>query len=270
MNKLKAFFTNTLVINLIVICIVGVLGLIGVNMYLKSFTLNGQSITVPDFTGMNMEEVIATCKNKELAYQIEDTLFLSNMPKSTIVDQQPTPNSKVKKERTIYLTLNADVAPMVEVINLTDKPLRQAKVILKNEGFVVNEDYEYVANPALNWVQGIKLNGKEIAWGDKIPKGSKLTLVLGNGLEKGESNLPDLRGRTLDEVRVLLRLRGLTFGEAYFEDDSDNDSTTAVVYKQKPAHAENKQINPNEPIYMHFTSPEVYESFYKNDSTSVE
>ena len=48
------------------------------NIYLPSFTQHGETITVPDLTGMKTEELDSFLEKHGLRYQITDSLFKSS------------------------------------------------------------------------------------------------------------------------------------------------------------------------------------------------
>ena len=56
------------------------------------------------------------------------------MPPGTVVEQSPRPNTKVKTNRTVYLTVTAFTSKMVVLPRLTDMSERQARSALEGIG----------------------------------------------------------------------------------------------------------------------------------------
>ena len=76
-------------------------------------------------------------------YEITDTVFRDGLPLLSIVDQIPDSDFEVKSGRKIYLVLNADQVPDVEMPDLAGKTsFTQAERILKNRGILVGRKIE--------------------------------------------------------------------------------------------------------------------------------
>ena len=56
-----------------------------------------------------------------------------------VVEQTPSAGEKVKKNRTIFFTINAYAAEQVQMPNLVDYSLRNAKVILESYGLELGD-----------------------------------------------------------------------------------------------------------------------------------
>lgn len=246
MHRIKAFFRNSLVINMIIIALLSLLIIWGLSIYLHKITCNGCQITVPDFTGMGKLEAEEMCEKRELEFEVRKVGYSEEYPKNSIIDQLPVGESKVKKGRTIYFTINSASTPLVEVMDVSGNMARQAERILKNAGFEIDEEYEYVPDPGQNWVLNVKMNGEELKWGDEIPKGSKLVLVVGNGMGDGsELRAPKYIGMPYEFIHQRFRLDKRVMGRI---DSSalDQPISGSVVSKQHPPVGE--IIKPSEPI----------------------
>jgi beta-lactam-binding protein with PASTA domain len=96
----------------------------------KFISLHGQEYELPDFTGMDAEQ-IKMFKNKENVYNyrlvINDSVFVPDKKGGIILSQDPAARSKVKKGRKVYLSIVALSMPNVEMPNLVDLSLRQAE-----------------------------------------------------------------------------------------------------------------------------------------------
>ncbi|COV98023.1 Uncharacterised protein [Mycobacterium tuberculosis] len=66
-----------------------------------------------------------------------------------------------------------------------------------------------------------------------VPKGSKISLILGNGRGDDEVEIPVLIGLNLTEAKFALAGKGLALGSVSFADNS-NDTLGSVVVKQNP------------------------------------
>ena len=102
MKLFKSLAINILLI-LLVLYILSWLGA----LVLSAYTRHGESLTLPNLKGLNFEEVEKILEQKKLRYIITDTAFIDDMPKGSVVEQNPAPNTKVKEGRFIYITINS-------------------------------------------------------------------------------------------------------------------------------------------------------------------
>lgn len=151
-------------------------------MYWINFTTNhGQEIQVPNLSKLTLEQAEDKLDELDLDYELLDTVdFDPAYPKFTIVHQDPIPGSKVKKNRVIYVKINASAYAKVRLPDLIQKTYRQAVPTLKALGLEVG-DTTYVPNLAKDMVLEMKYNGQVIKPGQQVLKMSKISLVLGDG-----------------------------------------------------------------------------------------
>lgn len=243
----KNYFTKALLYNLLAAVVVVVIVLLVVQSSLKTYTRHGESITVPDLRGMSFEQVKSVLSDNNLEWQVMDSVFDMNRPPMSIVDQNPKPKSHVKQGRTIYITINATTAPSTEIPDLIGRSsLKYAKMQLESYGLKVGEPI-YKPDPHLNAVIGIMVNGKNITRKMKIPKGTVVTLVLGDGLGNSRISVPYLIGLRYDEAEFKLKGYSLNVG-AVITDEGISDTSGAVIWKQNPAYGQGNSIRIGEPI----------------------
>ncbi len=174
--KTKSFFTQLL----LAVCIM--FGIMLIFMYWLDFTTNhGQEITVPNLARLSEEQAEDKLDELDLDYQVLDSVdFHKDFPKFSVVEQDPAPGAKVKKNRKIYLKLNSSGFASIKMPDLIEKTLRQAEPTLTALGLEIGSK-EYVPYLGKDMVLQMKLNGKKLKPGDKVMKSSKIDLVLGDG-----------------------------------------------------------------------------------------
>lgn len=222
---------------------------------LKVVTHHGEALTVPDLYGYNIEEVEKILKDKKLNYEVIDSMYRQDVPFFTVIEQNPKPMSKVKRNRRIYLTISSDIPPKVKAPNLIDVTLRQAVTILKGLGLLVGE-LEYFPDIAHNVVLRMKKDGRVIKPGTYIPKGSTIDLVLGDGLSSQKTAVINLTGLTVEEAMIALSLTYLNVG-AVIADATVKDTLNSVVYRQYPP-ASSVEIAQGESVDVWVTHPENF------------
>src|SRR4029077_13335018 len=134
------------------------------------------------------------------------------LPPFAVAEQNPKPNSKVKEGRTIYVTVNASSAPTTEIPDLVGRSsLKYAKMQLESYGLKVGQSI-YKPDPHLNAVIGMQINGRNIPKNTKVPKGTVIDLVLGNGLGSDKISVPYLIGLRYDDAEAKLKGYALNIG----------------------------------------------------------
>lgn len=199
-------------------------------IYLPITTNHGESITVPDLQGISIEELQEFVVERDLRYEVVDSVYSSELPPLTVTRQFPKPGSKVKQKRKIFISLNSVKPPTTMMPDLIDKTLKNAELILKSFELVPGEIL-YKPDPFRNVIEQ-QFNGEPIEPNTLLPKGSVIDLVRGDGYGIRLFEMPDLRGLPLAEANVLIRGNNLQPG-LVFNKDSIN-VTSPVVIKQSP------------------------------------
>jgi eukaryotic-like serine/threonine-protein kinase len=224
--------TSTFRKNLI-IAILSVLAFLLVIFFsLGIYTRHGQGLPVPNLKGMNVEEAIRLLEDQGLRYQVDSVYQVDKAP-GTVIEQDPDPNTNVKVRRTIYLTIITRSAPFIKFPEIEGKTFLEARAILNNFGLKLG-DTSYVSDVARDVVLEVNTGGKKIRPGDDLPKGSRINLVLADGLGASEVDIPNLISLTLNEALFALKGSSLSLGSVSYY-GTVTDSSNAKVIKQMPA-----------------------------------
>jgi len=222
----------------------GIIILLGILVWLKIYTHHGQAITVPNLAGLTVEEVDDVTSSRRLRYEVVDSVFSTEMPRGTVLKQNPKANSLVKKNRKIFLTLNAINLEMVSMPRLVGLSIRQARLALHNAGLILG-DIEYRPDYAINNVLQQMHLDSVINEGTEITKGAVIDLVLGMGLSKETTRVPDLVGVTIEEATMVIADYYLNIGAITYDESMENeeDSALAFIWRQYPEFDEFKRLN---------------------------
>jgi eukaryotic-like serine/threonine-protein kinase len=223
-------------------------------LWLKIYTHHGKSFAVPDFYGMNVEQVENLTREKKLRFKIIDSVFSNQVDPGTIVDQNPFPGFRVKVNRTIFLTINAINPEMVKMPNVQGVSLRQAKAILETQGLDVGV-IRYIPDIAFNNVLRQMYQGKEIEPGELILKGAAVDLVLGEGLSSTEVSIPDFIGLEYLQARDKVLDASFNLGAMIFDNTlvTEEDTLRSFVWRQRPAFTSGVRIRLGSTIDLWFT-----------------
>ena len=181
------------------------LGILGVLIWIvfilmNTYTKHGQYIDVPQFAGQNIEQIKSDPAYSDFEFVVIDSVFDLKSQKGMILRQDPYPNSKVKTNRKIYLTIasvNPEKTSMPDLKYLT---LRQAVSILESTGLKTGR-ISYIPAFDQDAVQQQSLDGKVIESGTKLDKGSVIDLTVGMGSQgqaaMGERQADSIQGDSI-------------------------------------------------------------------------
>ena len=198
---------------------------------LRFYTKHGEGQPVPTLKGLSITKALEVLENEGFRYQIDSVYVMDKSP-GLVLEQDPDAGTNVKTNRIIYLTIVSSQTPDVNFPDIENKTLVEAAAMLANYGLKLG-DTTYKSDIAKDAVLGVSYAGQPIRPGQKIPKGSRINLVLGDGMGASEIEVPDLRGLTLSEAKFSLRGSSLTLGNVSFE-GAVTDSASAIIVNQYP------------------------------------
>lgn len=205
--------------------------------YLPGITNHGESITVPNIEGLSVTKVEQFLKSHDLRFEVNDSSYSSQYPPLTVLKQYPAAGSKVKENRKVYVSVNRINPPTVHMPDILNTSLINAEAVLKGSELKRGK-IQLVRGPFLNLVQEIKIGGKKVAPGAKIPKGTVVDLVVMDG---GSIYLPtpNVLDYPFEEAQFSLIGSNLNLNVTLV---GDTTGVNAVVLKQKPGPNENIKV----------------------------
>jgi len=228
------FITNrSFLLNLVIAIALALVIFFTFFLLLDKITGHGDYIKVPEIKGKNIEEAKKLLESQGFQVQVQDSVYYDSLPKLSVVKQAPEPNQLVKVNRTVYLTVNRAEAPMVAIPNFVGQTYRSVQLQLNTLGLKIG-DTSTRPDFAVGSVLEQLYNGNTLKPGAKVPMGSRISFVLGGGVQNSEMTVPDLLGMTFGEARVFLESNELLLG-AVVVDGAISDSASAFVIKQSPA-----------------------------------
>lgn len=173
-------------LNILAMLVITVIVLVVTFSWLDSYTHHNVAYKVPDVKGMQLGEAIEVLKGQKLNYAVQEYKYKAGAEEGEVLEQRPLADALVKEDRKIYLVLNTTETPKQGIPPVIDNcSLREAQFRLKAAGFVVQK--VDVIEGEREWVYGVRYDGIELDNGAAIPRGSKVTLVIGSG-EQAESD----------------------------------------------------------------------------------
>ncbi len=235
-RKLVSYIRGHIVLrNLVLAFFILIIGTAIIMQTLKWYTRHNHNLSVPDFSGLSLDEAVKVAQGRDLRLEVFDSVFLADFERGTVVEQHPRAGFMVKKNRKIFLTMNAMNPDRVAMPNLVDLTFIQARAKLESFGLKVGR-ISYEPNMGQNMVLAQRLQGQNLPPGDSVVKGAKIDLVLGKGLSDEETAVPSLLGMSLEAANILASERFLSIGAAVRDQSviTPEDEQIAVIFRQKP------------------------------------
>lgn len=145
-------------------------------------TRHGKYVEVPDLNSKLIVEVEKILDEQSLSYEVIDSArFNPDYLPFAVIEQSPLAGEQVKVNRKIYLTLNPSNYNEVLIPDVIQITRRSAESSLRAVGLEIGE-ITYRDNIGKDMVLQLRHDNAPVAPGDKLPKTSRVDLVLGNGL----------------------------------------------------------------------------------------
>ena len=221
--------------------------------FLDIYTLHDRYVIVPDYSGYKLAQLDSISEKNKLRYVIIDSISDLNQPKGIVINQEPKPQTKVKKKRRIYLTVTETNTSIVQFPDVYDLTLRQALRKIEIVGLKVGK-LEYRSDIATNKILDFNVNGISIYANQEILKGTVVNLVVGRGLSDEYVIVPDLIDLNRVAAHIVLKTSSLNIGTEFY-DENVVDSSNAVIYKQTPPHDNQNQLKLGSTIDIFFKNP---------------
>ncbi len=228
---------------------------------LKIYTRHGESLQVPNYVGMDLDDALAKARQQRFKIVVIDSFFDSSHDPNTIFQQDPRPLQRAKEGRTIYVSKYRITPDSVILPSLMSAGynFNQYAINLKRlDVQAVVKERVFDSKQEENSIQHFfhrdrKITDDMLRSGVKVPKGATLEFVI---TERLSSNvpIPDLICKRYDAAVFLLSSSNLSLGNIYGDVANRQE---AYVYRQEPEYmpgqviAQGQQIS----IYLTLTRP---------------
>ncbi|MFE9771212.1 Stk1 family PASTA domain-containing Ser/Thr kinase [Streptomyces sp. NPDC005931] len=225
----------------ILLVVAGVLVLIGAILIGRwAFSGDGgvgnDTVATPNFIGETKANATRLAENGDL--QVEFTQKpCETESKGKICDQDPKPNTEVKKGSTVNLVVSTG-APKVTVPSVTGLSLDEAKAKLEGDKYAFEVRTETRESPE----EANTVLEQNPTTGDEVEKGSTITLIIAKAAAK--STVPDVSTKTCDEAKAQMTANELVGNCVEVETDNPN-LAGKVVGTDPPAGS---QLAKNSPV----------------------
>lgn len=210
--------------------------------WLRSYTNHGQKLELSDYVGINYDTAQKDANENSFNLVIKDSIHRVGIKGGEILDQIPVAYSKVKENRTVYVTVakyNADLLKLEDLPALYGKEYASKKRELGYLGIeaeIKGSRYDTGEPDHILevWQDGKQIVGKNIKGkGVMVPKGGKLSFVLSKN-RGGVFDLPDLRCMQVFAAKFSLSGQDVTIGNITEDGPIDNRENAWIISQYPP------------------------------------
>lgn len=185
-SMVKKIFSPLVLLNIAGMVVVGVAVCIALKIWMEDYTMHGLGVDVPDVKGMTLNDASYALDKAELVSVVVDSAYVREQPVGTVLDQKPAQGSRVKSGREVYLTINQKMTPTKTIPDLAGNcSRREAEAKLRSLGFKIGPIQFIAGDP--DWVYALKVRGREVYAGERVPNDVPVVLVVGNNQVDGET-----------------------------------------------------------------------------------
>lgn len=186
-------------------------------------------IEVPNVVSLSFEAGREKLFKVGLLNEIRSKEYDETLPKDAIITQFPQALARVKKGRKIALVVSKgkEMATIADVRGLTE---RQARIELKNRGFVVGQIKKVFANET---PVDIVINAFPES-GTTTSRELEVDLILSKGPKPTHADVPNLVGESISSAKKMITESGLVLGNVSYKNSPSLLPGTIVSQSAAP------------------------------------
>ena len=208
--------------------------LIGIVYFVYSFYLSdlftaSQTYTVPDLTGMTMEEIQKDTTITDHFTVVEGTAVSSSeYAAGQVVSQLPDAKTEVKEGNTTITVNLSSGADKIYMPDVTNYDQRKAIAMLQDDlGMNVETTYAYDDKVTSGYV--VSFTPEK---GTELKKGDTVSIVVSQGPEVEKATVPNFVGETVERAKEQLNILGLVAD--VYETYDDQYPAGQVIFQSVP------------------------------------
>lgn len=198
---------------------------IGLFIFLPSSSHHKKTVRVPDVREKNLVSAINILYKHKL--RVSKVYETHHLPKNYVISQYPLPGTEVKIGRRIELKVSSGKYAVVRVPNLQNLHITEAKYQLSNSTLHIGRlSYTYSSIEKDHVITQTPL------YNTKVPKDSKVNLLISKGERPVTFYMPDLVGMKFEKATQIIKDMGLRITR--IEEKVCDEYERGVIISQKP------------------------------------
>ena len=184
----------------------------------------GRELSVPDVTGMPLEEARAILNRSDLYLEVTTERYDERVAAGSVRGQDPPAGTTIKPHRKVRISVSLG-AIQVEVPDVRGQTLRTAQIALQREGLPIGHvTFAHVASVPADVVMAQDPLPEEVKPAEGETTGAarpawdgRIDLLVSRGPEERTFVMPDLSDRPIGQVRQFAERAGLRLGAVRIE-----------------------------------------------------
>jgi eukaryotic-like serine/threonine-protein kinase len=202
---------------LIFILVVGASAYLTLTLIVKS----EDTVVVPDLIGKEVVYALELLSDLGLNTKVEGSEYSAEVPKNSVIFQEPGAGSEIKKGRDVNIIISKGPKSVL-MPNLENLPVQQARIIIDENSLCQGE----LSDTYSSHIKKDSIIAQVPARGTMVTRGECVNLLVSTGIRPQKYEMPDIRGRFLDDAIPLIENNNLILGKI-----------TSVYYKDKPLNS---------------------------------
>ena len=182
----------------------------------ESSSISDKQTIVPNLVGKTEEEAEKLLKESSLGFRVEERKNSNTYEKGYVMEQLVEAGNIVDKNSQVKVIVS-DGPKEIVVPNVINKTKEEAQKILEGDDYGLVVTFEYEINEEIEAEKVIKttpLADTKAKFGDKI------TVIISQGADTSDVEVPDLKNKTKEEAKAELEELGLTLKVSKEENNS--------------------------------------------------
>ena len=160
----------------------------------------------------------------------------------------------IMEKQPLFISINRIDPPTVPVPAIVDLSLLNAEATLTSIGLRRGQII-YQPGPFADLVIGMTLGTRAIGAGYRVPKGTVINLIVGDGAGPKDFIINDLVGMSLSNAMLIISNSNLHLGDVRVGPDADTTGVESFVYRQLPPAGDSVRLG--EPVHL-WIAPKDY------------
>jgi eukaryotic-like serine/threonine-protein kinase len=201
----------------IFILVVGASAYLTLTLIVKS----EDTVVVPDLAGKDVVYALELLSDLGLNTKVEGSEYSIKVSKNSVIFQEPGPGSEIKKGRDVRIIISKG-PKSIRMPNLENLPVQQARIIIEENSLCQGE----ISDTYSSRIKKDSIIAQVPTRGTMVTRGECINLLVSLGIRPRTYEMPDLRGRFLDDAIPLIENNNLILGKI-----------TSVFYENKPLNS---------------------------------
>ena len=193
------------------------------------FVIKGEDrVVVPDLIGKDVVQILETLSRLGLNTKVKEPEHNDQIPAHHVLSQYPSPGTEIKKGRDVRIVLSKGPR-MLLAPNLKGLPLRQARIILEQNGLCIGNISKVYHSNALN--EAILAQSPDR--GAELTQNRCMDLLVSLGPRPRTLKMPDLMGLSFSEAVLVAQRMNLVLGPNQVAEEQNQPE--GAVLGQEPS-----------------------------------